>query len=39
MEWVCVPLQREGGNYRVTGNKFKGHGRKIGGCQKLKWNG
>jgi hypothetical protein len=22
-----------------TGNKFKDHSRKKGGCQKLKWNG
>lgn len=34
-----VPLNREGRNYIVTGNKFKDHSRKKGGCQKLKWNG
>jgi len=34
-----VPLKREGGNYLVTGNKFKDRSRKKGGCQKLKWNG
>jgi len=41
--WVSqseeVPLNRVGGNYIVTGNKFKNHSRKKGGCQKLKWNG
>lgn len=34
-----VPLKSEGGNYLVTGNKFRDHSRKKGGCQKLKWNG
>jgi len=34
-----VSLKKEGGNYLVTGNNFKDHSRKKGGCQKLKWNG
>jgi hypothetical protein len=40
---VCVTvgtgsLEKKGGRYFVTGNKFKNRSRNEGGCQKLKWN-